>query len=85
MRLEPALSTLDEVEELSRLGRALQKGLAALLAYPSESRLAIGVDDELREPLLLDECQCMHDGEELPDVIRSLREGPHLEDDPTRR
>ena len=26
----------------------------------------------------------MHDGEELPDVIRSLGEGPHLEDDPTR-
>ena len=47
MRLEPALSTLDEVEELSRLGRALQKGLAALLAHPSEGRLAIRVDDEL--------------------------------------
>ena len=56
MRLEPALSTLDEVEERSGLSRALQEGLAALLAHPPEGRLAIGVDDELREPLLLDEC-----------------------------
>jgi len=84
-RSERERSAREEVEERGRLGRALQKGLAALLAHPSEGRLAIGVDDELREPLLLDERQRMHDSEELPDVIRSLRERPHLEDDPTRR
>ena len=53
---EPALSPLDEGEELRRLGRALQQRLAAATPYPGEGDGAIGVDDHPLEALLLDEC-----------------------------
>ena len=80
MGLKPPLGSVDEVEERGRLARALQQGLAPLLAHPCQGDLAIGIDDELGELPLLDEGKSMHDGQEFADVVRPLREGTHLED-----
>ena len=69
--LEPCLGTFDELEELFGLFIALELGLAAFLAYPTDGCAAIAIDGHL-EPLLVEHGQSVYDGKKLSDVVGAV-------------
>ena len=71
MTLEPCFGSLDKLEELLRLGRALELGLARFLAHPTDGRTTIAIDGHL-ETLLVEHGKGMHDGEKLANVVGAM-------------
>ena len=70
--LQPLLRTGNHLKEgLSRRGM-LELGLTLPLRHPEDGIIAVGVDGLVMEALVPTECQGMDDGEEFPDIVRTM-------------
>jgi len=70
--LKPALGSGDNLEELFRLGRALQLGLALALGDPEDGVVGVAVDGLIVQALLPTEGEGVDDGKELSDVVGAV-------------
>ena len=73
---QPLLGALYQPEERFALGVARQLGLALLLPHPGYGVAAVAVHGHV-QPLLLQQGQGVHDGQEFADVVRAIH-GPQV-------
>ena len=70
--LEPDLSTGDNLEELLRLGSALELRLTLALLNPENGIVRVGIDGFIVQALVPAKGKGMDDGEELPNIVRAM-------------
>ena len=68
---EPVLGPQDDLIQLFRLWRALQLSFALALAHPQDGVVGVAVDGTGVVALLPAQRQCVHDGQELADIVRA--------------
>ena len=68
-RFEPLFGTRNHVEQRGGALSLFECGLALFAAHPTDGGAAVAIDGDVFESLLLDEGECVDDGEKFSNVV----------------